>query len=176
MPGKVALLTNASQYAGPGTADALAHDGWILFCHDDGFVSGETRASHEAANPGRIASGAQTAASFVSEALERFGRIDALISNDIPKGVRLALDDPEAASAAPSDADPFSNYEAMIDSLLHEPVRLLRAALPSMQAAKQGSIVLITSGGPLRNPPMMGSHPYNDRIPIILPGPACMRW
>jgi len=147
---KVAFVSNAREYAGPPTADALTAQGWTVFCHDDAFVSAEARAAHERDHPGQVAACASDMAGFVQEGLDRFGRIDALVSNDIPKRTKPMFE----------AADPLQDFEQQLDSLLLEPVRLLRAALPVMKAARAGSIVLVTSGAPLRAPIMADRHGY----------------
>ena len=151
MTEKVAFLTNALEYAGPPAADALIEAGWTIFCHDDAFATKDVRTAYESQFPGRIASPERDVATFAAEGLRRFGRIDALISNDIPK------------RTAPfrEVSDLLQDFEAHLDSLLLEPVRLIRAALPAMKTAGAGSIVLITSGAPLRNPAMGGPHGYS---------------
>jgi len=156
---KVAFVTNAKEYAGPPAAAALARAGWDVFCSDQSFASTSSRKIYELENPRRYAASARDAAEFVAEGLARFGRIDALISNDIPTGSRLLA----GASAEPlSDAsDLLDEVEVLLDTLVAEPVRLLRAALPLMKAARSGSIVLVTSGAPLRTPTQVGvSHIY----------------
>ena len=156
---RAGFVTNAKEYAGAPAAAALAKAGWDVFCHDDSFASPEVRAHYERENPGRYAASAQAAAAFIAEGVERFGRIDALISNDIPKGTRLI----GAGTTAPSSlgsSDLLEEFEVYLDALVMEPVRLLRAALPTMKAARAGSIVLITSGAPLRTPAMGGPHGY----------------
>ena len=156
---KAAYVTNAKEYAGAPAVAALAKAGWDVFCHDDSFTSPEVRANYERANPGRYAASAHDAAAFVVEGLARFGRIDALISNDIPKGTRLLAGRTTATSLSETN-DLLEDFEVHLDSLVSEPVRLLRAALPTMKAARSGSIVLITSGAPLRTPTVGGPHGY----------------
>jgi NAD(P)-dependent dehydrogenase (short-subunit alcohol dehydrogenase family) len=156
---KVGFVTNAKEYAGAPAVAALAQAGWDVFCHDDSFNSPEVRAHYERENPGRYAASAQGAAAFIAEGVGRFGRIDALISNDIPKGTRI-LKARTAATSSLEVSDPLEDFEVHLDSLVAEPVRLLRAALPTMKEALAGSIVLITSGAPLRSPTIGGPHGY----------------
>lgn len=150
MATKVAFLTNAREYTGPPAAAALSAAGWSVFSHDDAFASPERRRSYERDNPGQIACAVQDMAEFVGEGIARFGRIDGLISNDIPKRTTPYFE----------VTDPLQDFEQHLDSLILEPVRLLRAALPSMKAAKSGSIVMVTSGAPLRVPAMAGPLGY----------------
>lgn len=139
---KTAFLSNAKEYVGPGTIQAMTAKGWTVFCHDDSFGKRESRENFERENPGCFASARLSPEEFIEEGLSRFNSIDALISNDIPKKVDFAE----------SARDSMSFFEEQIDSLLMAPMRLLRAALPSMREARSGSVVLITSGSPLCNP------------------------
>jgi len=156
---KIAFVTNVKEYTGPPAAASLAHAGWDVFCHDNSFISSEALTRYESENPGRYASAAQDAAAFVAEGLARFGRIDALISNDIPKGMTSQLK-PKDVKAFFDAGDSLLDFEAYLDSLVTMPVRLMRAALPAMKAARSGSIILVTSGAPLCNPAMGGPHGY----------------
>jgi NAD(P)-dependent dehydrogenase (short-subunit alcohol dehydrogenase family) len=148
---KTAFVTNVKEYAGAPAVEALAKTGWSVFCHDDSFASPGVREIYERDNPGCHAASTQNAAAFIGEGFERFGRIDVLISNDLPKGTK---------PMTMGDRDLLGDFEAYLDSLVAEPVRLLRAALPIMKAARGGSIVLVTSGAPLRVPTMGGMHGY----------------
>lgn len=148
--GKVAFLTNATEYAGPGAVGALLSDGWQLYCHDRKFSDAADREQFEVANPGAVASEAPDVESFVGMGVARFGTIDALVSNDVPVGTQYV-----SSKGSGRDAkvpDPLVDFELYLDSLVMEPVRLLRAALPVMRSARSGSILLITSGAPFRPP------------------------
>src|SRR5271156_1402534 len=133
MSRKVAFVTNAKEYAGAPAVAALVKAGWEVFCSDDSFTSPESRAAYERETPGRHAASARDAAGFIAEGLDRFGRIDALISNDIPKGLANKAGQMTAAEFN-EITDLMANFEAYLDSLVPEPVRLLRAALPAMKA------------------------------------------
>ena len=146
---RVALVTNARGYAGPPAATALASAGWDVFLHDESFTSAEVRAGYERNNPGQYAAVEQDAAAFVGAGLDRFGRIDTIISNDMPSGMKSVVGHLSTKSFA-EVSDLLADFEVYLDSLVAEPVRLLRAALPAMKAARSGSVVLITSGAPLR--------------------------
>lgn len=154
MATKVAFVTNARDYAGPPGAAALSQMGWTIFCHDDAFASTDSRAVYERDCPGQIASAAADVEVFVQKDLERFGKIDALISNDIPKRTTPFFE----------ISDLLQEFEQHLDLPMLEPVRLLRAALPTMKAAALGSILLVTSGAPLRNPAIGGPHGYSAAL------------
>lgn len=147
---KVAFLTNAREYAGPPTAKALAQSGWTVFSHDDSFISEQARSSYEREHPNLVASASPDLAAFAKEGLARFAKVGAIISNDVPKETVPFFE----------VTDLLQDFEKHVDCLLLEPVRLLRLVLPSMKEAGSGSIVLITSGAPLRNPALGGPNGY----------------
>lgn len=125
--------------------------GWKVFCHDRRFDSQHEREEFERTHHGHVASASGGAADFVSEGLARMGRLDALISNDVPAQARR----PDSSTSTLLD-----DFEGLLDALTIEPVRLLRAAIPAMIAFGGGNIALVTSGAPLRSPPLLGRHGY----------------
>ena len=157
-PGRRSVfVTNALEYVGPAAAKAMAGAGWNVFCHDRSFASPETRGRFERDNPGMLAAAAVEPEAFVADGLARFGRIDALVSNDIPE----PASHPSAfAPPLEDEGDGLEGFEAYMESLAVAPVRLLRSALPAMKAAGSGSIVLVTSGAPLRVPCVSRAHGY----------------
>jgi NAD(P)-dependent dehydrogenase (short-subunit alcohol dehydrogenase family) len=144
------------EYVGPAAGPALTSDGWTVFCHDDSFTSREVRERFEQTNPGHFAAEATDAVSFAEEGLRRFGKIDCLISNEIPKQISYSMD----ITALSEIEDLLLDAEAYIESLLVTPMRLVRSVLPTMKSAGMGSIIFITSGAPLRNPAIRLPHGY----------------
>ncbi len=153
MSNRIAYVTNVEEYVGPPTAQATTEAGWQVFCHDDSFADEAARTRYEQDHPGCIAAAARDPGAFIAEGLARFGRIDALISNDIPKGTSMS-------HANAGRLDWLDEFETYCESLLFEPVHLLRAAVPAFREAGCGSIVLVSSGAPLRNPPMPAPYGY----------------
>ena len=133
MKRKVVFVTNAKEYSGAPAASALANSGWDVFCHDDSFVKSDARNEFERENPNRYAAAGQDAESFVAEGLSRLGKIDALISNDIPKDPRGNANRITTTTFLEME-DRLDGFEMFLDSLIKAPVRLLRAALPAMRA------------------------------------------
>lgn len=153
MERKVAFVTNAAEYAGRPAVDAMLGAGWQVFCHDRSFAEPSGRSRFETEHPGAIAAEEAEVAAFAAAGLARFGRVDALISNDVPGAERGNL-------RSGGHSDRLDQFEAFVDSLLLEPVRLLRAALPAMKSARSGSVILVTSGAPLRVPLRTDSFGY----------------
>lgn len=129
----VAIVTAAGKGMGAGSARRLAADGYrVATLSPSGAAEalaeelggfGVTGSLTEKADLDRLVSGA----------LERFGRIDALVVNTghPPKGALLEL----------SDEDWIAAYELMFLSA----VRLIRAVTPVFRAAGRGSVVIISS-------------------------------
>lgn len=150
MPSRIAFITNVHDYVGPPAVESLLSHGWAVFAHADVFGDSDARTRFEALHPQAHASASTDVADFVSEGLDRFGRIDALISNDVPKNI-----DREAETD-----NPFANFAAEIEKLLMAPARLVESALPAMKSAGAGSILLVTSGAPCVNPSMPAPYGY----------------
>ena len=138
MSTQVAVITNVLDYAGPPAAAALSAAGIIALCHSENFASADERASFEATHPGRTAAVAQTPEDLVTEAIDRFGRIDTAISNDagdIKNGpfVDRSVDD----------------FRALLEAFSVRPARLALAAASHMTGQGGGRILFVTSGAPL---------------------------
>jgi NAD(P)-dependent dehydrogenase (short-subunit alcohol dehydrogenase family) len=141
---RVALVTNVFDTAGPPAADALAAAGFQTVCHARAFADPAIRAEFEAGGPNRIAVAADTPADLVRQALERFGRIDAAVSNDTGDTCPGAFTDKTE-----------DDYRAVLDSFTVEPFRLATAVLPTMQAQGAGRIIFVTSSSGLKASPNM---------------------
>lgn len=130
---RVALLTAAGSGIGAAAARHLAAEGWqvaILSSSGKGEVLarelgglGVTGSNREPADLQR----------FVDAALERYGRIDAVVNSagHGPKGELLAI----------SDAD----WQLAMDFYLLNVVRIARLVTPVMQRQRSGSIVNVST-------------------------------
>lgn len=136
IPGEIAIVTYADNYVGPGAVDALLADGFTVLAHDLSFGNRARRAAFETAHPGCLTAASTDALDLVAEAMARFGRIDAALSNDVP----LTLID--GAVCVVDRAD----FDAMVDVLLLRPQRFVRAVIEVMLAQGGGRILLATSG------------------------------
>lgn len=139
MADRVVVVTNVTEYAGMPSAAALAADGFRVLCHDPAFGNAAARAAYADANPGQVASEATTPEELVAEAVRRFGRLDAMVSNDAFPARRSKID----------ETDP-DDYRMALESLMVAPFRLAGAAAKVMKAQGGGRMVLLTSAAPFR--------------------------
>ncbi|TVQ52622.1 MAG: SDR family NAD(P)-dependent oxidoreductase [Rhodobacteraceae bacterium] len=130
---KVALVSGANRGIGAAVAARLAADGWALSL---GARSGAV----DAVAPGPTvhvraydATAEGSEAAWVAEALDRFGRIDAVVAN---AGLLIAKD-----VVAAEDAD----LDAMLDVNVKAPRRLIKAAWPALTAHGHGRVVVVAS-------------------------------
>lgn len=133
---EIALVTFAHDYAGPGTIDVLREQGFVVVAHDLRFHDPARREEFERRHPRCHAMAGIEPADAVARTLERFGRIDAYVSNDTP----LELSQGEVR---PVDR---ANFSAMTEALLLRPERALRRVIAAMLASGAGRIVMVTSG------------------------------
>jgi 3-oxoacyl-[acyl-carrier protein] reductase len=147
--GKVVLIAGASKGLGYGVALAMAREGASV-----SISSRDEAAIHAAASRIERETGATVLATAVdvreADAIQRwvratedrFGGIDALMTNSggPPAGLALSFDDKAWQDAA--------------DLLLFSALRMVRAAVPSMQARGGGAILMSTSSSvkePIQN-------------------------
>lgn len=131
--GRVALLSGAGRGIGAAIAARLAEEGWLLSLgirepRASGWSTADTVQVH------RYAAGDPAAeARWVAAALERFGRIDAIVANAgimIPKTV-VEIED--------------SDLDAMFEVNVKAPRRLVREAWPSLAESGRGRVVILAS-------------------------------
>lgn len=149
--GRVALVTNVEQYAGPGSARALADAGFIVICHDRTFSEPAARDAFPDGDGRLRAVAGQQPQELVDAVMVEHGRIDIVVSNDFIPGTFW---DPEPELPAPGspymrsqpfeDADPVE-FRATLEELVIRPFLLAQAVLPSMKQRGSGTIIFITS-------------------------------
>ncbi|MFF7180202.1 SDR family oxidoreductase [Streptomyces sp. NPDC008121] len=147
--GRVAVVTHATRYAGPGSVEALRKAGYTVLCHDESFLDEAARASFEDGRDGAVASSARTATGAVGQAVKRYGRLDLVVSNDVHPARYLPVE----------QADPAELRRAA-EALLVTPVAVLAKAAAHMKRRGSGHIVLMTSAAPLR--PEAGFSTYSS--------------
>lgn len=139
---RVAVVTNATQYAGPGAVAALARAGYTVVCHDERFAAELPGPDHPANQGGAVACPSKTASGALAYAVKQHGRVDLLVSNDVYPLQYLPLEQCEVA-----------DLRRAIDALLVTPVGLVAKAAAEMKRQGGGYIVLITSAAPCRPEP-----------------------
>ena len=138
--GKVALVAAASQGLGRAVAEELAVEGAsVVICSRNqerlDEVCKEINASSGADVIGVAGDLSQLGdiERIVSKAIERFGRVDILVTNT------------GGPPAGPFDALSHDNWQDAVNGLLFSVVHLTRLALPGMKERRWGRILNITS-------------------------------
>lgn len=132
-----AIITAASKGMGAATARELASRGYnlVLMSRSDDIHSfaGLLGTREKVCAVQGSVTEEQDLKQLVETALEKFGRIDAVVNNTghPPKGFALGL----------SDAEWSAGFELIFMSV----IRLMRLVTPQMQAQKHGAIVNISS-------------------------------
>jgi NAD(P)-dependent dehydrogenase (short-subunit alcohol dehydrogenase family) len=136
LEGKVAIVTGGSEGIGEATARSLAREGArVVVCARRPDVLERAAADIRAATGGQVVAAPadvtdpDALARVVAAAVDRFGRLDAVINN---AGTSRA-----AAFETVSD----ETWQADLDMKLFAAVRLTRLALPHLRAAGGGSVV-----------------------------------
>jgi 3-oxoacyl-[acyl-carrier protein] reductase len=136
------LLTNVSQYTGPGALAALLSDGHTVACSDASFVDAAARRAFDASHAGIHALAAQTPEAVHAEVVERWGVPDAIVSNDVYPITRNDI-----------EAIPLDDFIATFQAVVMVPVRLTQLFLPAMKARRSGAFVFVTSARETRPEP-----------------------
>jgi 3-hydroxybutyrate dehydrogenase len=126
--GRAALVTGAGSGIGRAITERLAGDGWQVLAVDlkpDPDGPGEPFAADLTTRDGNRAA--------VDAALERFGRLDAIVPNAGFQHV------------APVAEFPEDRWDALVSLLLTSPFLLARYAWPALVEAGEGRIVVIAS-------------------------------
>eukprot|EP00171_Calliarthron_tuberculosum_P018065 IDg18065t1 len=135
---KTILITGTSSGIGRATAEYFAEHGWnvVATMRKPTSVAGEALSKLENVCVIALDVTSQTAiAAAVQTTLDRFGKLDALVNN---AGYGLA---------GPMEFATSEQLEAQYQTNLLGPIRLMQAVLPTMRAAKSGTIVNVTSVG-----------------------------
>ena len=136
---KVAVVTGGGRGIGRAICVTLARQGWRVVVNYR-----ERLAQAQAVIAGIIADGGEACA---VQALERFGRDDALINN---AGTHLP-------GARLGDM-PASEWERILRVNLGGPFHLVRAVLPHMRARRSGHIINLSSNATQRLPAGYGAY------------------
>src|SRR4029453_2016774 len=127
LTGKVALVTNVSEFMGPATTEEFAREGATL------PAPPPARGGDTLVMGGHLTRSAE-ADRVVTETVSRFGHLDILVNNSA---------NPPTGSPAEHITD--AQWRDMMSRLLDEPFYCLRAALRVMRPAKRGKIINMSS-------------------------------
>jgi 3-oxoacyl-[acyl-carrier protein] reductase len=147
MEHSVALVTHALNCAGPGATTALAEAGMHVVCHDPGFADQASCDRFRADHPGTELRSEPDVPEVVRGLLQDQGRVDAAVLNDYVASPRASL-----------DGTTVHDYREMIEHLMIEPFRLVKALVPHMKARGSGALIFITSATVVR--PQAGALTY----------------
>ena len=136
---RTVLTTNVTQYAGPGTVQALLQQQTRVVCHDPTFREQAERDEFLARNPGTECLECADPGEIVDELKGRGISVDAVVSNDVHPITRAPIGE--------IDLDDWRNT---FEKVLLFPVQLTQLLLPEMKARGGGSFVFVTSARPLR--------------------------
>ena len=137
------LLTNVTQYTGPGALGALVRDGHTVACHDAAFADAAARAAFDAEHATVHALQGQTPDAVHAEVAARWGVPDAVVSNDVHPITRNDI-----------EAIPLEDLRATFEAVVVFPVRLTQLVLPAMKArGAGGAFVFVTSARETRPEP-----------------------
>lgn len=136
---RTVLVTNVSQYAGPGVVATLLRQGARVLCHDAAFRASAARDGFRLSHPGVECLESLEPRALVAELEERAYSVEAVVSNDVypltPKPI--------------GEIDP-ADLRNTFEAVFMFPVQLAQSLLPGMKARGSGSFVFITSARPLR--------------------------
>lgn len=139
---KIALITHVDHFIGLPVARELAAEGARVFCHDESFADGTTRAAFAEAHPELHPTAAQAPAALAAEVADRAGSVEILINHDAFPAIRASLTDAK-----------IDDLRATLEGLVVAPFALTQAVVPAMQAGGGGKIIFVTSATPLRGLP-----------------------
>ena len=128
------LLTNATQYAGPGALEALLGEGHVVVCHDPTFGDPTARAAFDRARPRARAIAALSPEDVHREVVDRWDLPDAIVLNAVHPITRTEF-----------DAIDLWDLRDAFAQLVLAPIRLAQLFLPAFRERRRGAFVFVTS-------------------------------
>ena len=133
------LVTNVTQYAGPGVVEVLARQGSRVVCHDASFLESSARDTFRKSHVGVQCLASVEPNAMVAELEDHAFSVDAVVSNDV-----------YPITPKPIGEIDLEDFRSTFEAVFMFPVQLAQLLLPSMKARENGSFVFITSARPLR--------------------------
>jgi len=136
---RTVLVTNVTQYTGPGAIEVLLQQHMQVVCHDPTFREQAVRDRFRESHSGSECMESVDPNALIDELKTRGIHVDAVVSNDVYPITRtpigeIALDD----------------LRNTFESVLVFPVQLTQLLLPEMKVRRSGSFVFVTSARALR--------------------------
>jgi NAD(P)-dependent dehydrogenase (short-subunit alcohol dehydrogenase family) len=138
----IALITHVRHFVGAAATARLLKEDMTIICHDRTFADPASGEAFRREAPGTEVLAAIEPEAMAAELKTRFGRVDALISNDPYPALRAPVD----------EADP-EDFRKALEALAVWPFALIGQIAPMMKARKSGRIVIISSAAPLTGIP-----------------------
>jgi NAD(P)-dependent dehydrogenase (short-subunit alcohol dehydrogenase family) len=131
---KVALVANASDYAGPPAVAALLDAGFRVLVHDDSFVDDSAWEHFSNANGSAERVSGNGFEQLVDASWAVAGRVDAIVSNDHFPAIHQPTEDAS-----------LDDLRQTLERLVVRPFALVKAAIPRMRQQGGGNLVFVTS-------------------------------
>src|SRR2546422_7280383 len=163
LTGKVALITNASEFMGPAITEEFCREGASVALHDrsEAAVKPVAAIAHGLGREVLTLTGDLTqpaeAERAVAAVVTRFGRLDVLVNNSA-----------NPPTGAPTEQVTDGEWRAMMSRLPDEPFYCLRPAPRGMRPAKRGQVI---NQSPAAGLPGARKHPRYSRGPAGGHGP-----
>ena len=139
---RTVLVTNATQYTGPGTVKVLSASQYRVVCHDPSFGEENALRAFETAYPRVTALRNADVVGLVAEISDRVGPVDAVVSNDVYPLTKALVEDVS-----------LENLRRTFEAVLVFPYQLTQLLLPEMKSRGDGCFVFVTSARQLRPEP-----------------------
>jgi 3-oxoacyl-[acyl-carrier protein] reductase len=136
---RTVLITNATQYAGPGAVEIMLRDGMRVLCHDRSFQDAAARSAFQTQYPNAECLLKFDPAGLANE-LDGLGvKLDAFVSNDV-----------HPITKAPIGEIALDDLRSTFEAVVMFPIQLTQLLLPAMKARGSGCFVFVTSARPLK--------------------------
>ena len=129
-----ALVTNASDFAGPPAVEALVAADVRVLVNDKAFADPAAWSRFSLAHPRAERIEASDPAALIAMAWDIAGRVDAIVSNDHYPAIHKA-----------SDQASLDDLRRTLEALVVAPFAAMKAAIPRLKAQGGGNVVMITS-------------------------------
>jgi len=137
-PGAVCLVTHVNHFVGHGAVARLLAEGMTVVCHDRLFEGKRQRDVFQNSFPNAELCASIEPQYIVEDMMDRFGRIDVLVSND-----------PYPAKRSPIDEASADDYRQALEALTVWPFKLVTHVAREMKNQKSGRIIFVSSAAPL---------------------------